>query len=186
MGAIITSRSTAAQLSAFTDPVSGALITVPLEHRQIHAGITYTVDAVEVNLAANGSIDLLVRLPATVNAYMVYRAYVDGQGQLFIYESPTTTNDGTAQTPMNHNRTLSTPESAQVSVFLTPTVSDVGTALLPGVWLGSKNAFVTFAPLRERDEFVLKAGRDYLYRLTNTGSGANDASLGLQWYELAA
>lgn len=164
-----------------TDPISDIPITLDLAHHQLHEGESHQVTIAPAALALNNSIDLRLVVgnltPTTRTPHVTIEADATTEAWLYLYETPTTTGDGTPQTAYNRNRNSATVPN--MAVYLAPTVKAVGT-LSSGWIIGSG----TRGGGAQRDslEWDLKANTVYLVRLTAKAASC-DAALRLQWYE---
>jgi len=166
---------------ADVDSISGGLILIDTVHARIHAGQFFTVNHLNLALADNATIVFLIRTGSRV-AHARPFAVVGGDAQFEIFEGPTVTVDGAAQTVVNKNRLSS--NTAETLVFLTPTTTGDGTELddhliVGGVGpvqsIGSEGSFA--------HEWDLNVNTEYLLRLTNRAGAAQPAHLQFDFYE---
>lgn len=167
---------------SYGDRASLAGISIDTVHARIHEGVAYTVSALAASLSDAGDLDVLFRTPAAGAVHMRVSAAIAGDGELRIYESPTTSADGTELDVVNRNRLSS--NVAGSAAFEGPTVSDPGTliggpTLLPG-GTGGRAGAATASPIGEH---ILKFSTDYLLRLTNQAGQAHRAGLEALFYE---
>lgn len=164
-----------------TDPISDIPITLDLAHHQLHEGESHQITIAPAALAINTSIDLRLVVgnlaPTTRTPHLTIEADATTEAWLYLYETPTTTVDGTPQTAYNRNRNSATVPNMQA--YLGPTVTAVGTLL--SAWIigsGTRGGGAT----RDALEWDLKANTVYLVRLTAKAASCN-AALRCQWYE---
>lgn len=160
------------------------VIMVDVNHQRNHDGrafYAYKLAPDSAPLAALASIDIVLASPAGVYPHLTVEGLCLGDAELYIYEG-TSTNGGTAFTPINRNRNYAISNPSEVAMVINPTVTAVGTEIdaeiIPG-GVGKKSGGGTAGSL----EYVLKPLTNYLFRLTNVNGTAHAASLTLEWYE---
>lgn len=160
------------------------VIMVDVNHQRNHDGrafYAYKIAPDSAPLAALASIDIVMASPADVYPHLTVDGLCLGDAELYIYEG-TSTNGGTAFTPINRNRNYAISNPSEVAMVINPTVTAVGTEIdaeiIPG-GVGKKSGGGTAGSL----EYVLKPLTNYLFRLTNVNGTAHAASLTLEWYE---
>lgn len=160
------------------------VIMVDVNHQRNHDGrafYAYKIAPDSAPLAALASIDIVLASPAGVYPHLTVEGLCLGDAELYIYEG-TSTNGGTAFTPINRNRNYAISNPSEVAMVINPTVTAVGTEIdaeiIPGGG-GKKSGGGTAGSL----EYVLKPLTNYLFRLTNVNGTAHAASLTLEWYE---
>jgi hypothetical protein len=160
------------------------VIMVDVNHQRNHDGrafYAYKIAPDSAPLAALASIDIVLASPAGVYPHLTVDGLCLGDAELYIYEG-TSTNGGTAFTPINRNRNYAISNPSEVAMVINPTVTAVGTEIdaeiIPG-GVGKKSGGGTAGSL----EYVLKPLTNYLFRLTNVNGTAHAASLTLEWYE---
>lgn len=160
------------------------VIMVDVNHQRNHDGrafYAYKIAPDSAPLAALASIDIVLASPAGVYPHLTVEGLCLGDAELYIYEG-TSTNGGTAFTPINRNRNYAISNPSEVAMVINPTVTAVGTEIdaeiIPG-GVGKKSGGGTAGSL----EYVLKPLTNYLFRLTNVNGTAHAASLTLEWYE---
>ena len=152
-----------------------AVPTIMSDHSHIHKGEAYSASDKVTGLNTGDSFDILLKNPAgNFPHFRVFEFDSDkSPGDIFIYEAPTTSADGTPLTLNNLNRNSSnTPD---LSVFTEPTLSDVGTRLEYHQITGTKAS--GGSSQSATTEWILKTNTDYLVRFT---AGANGTIIG--WY----
>lgn len=160
------------------------VIMVDVNHQRNHDGrafYAYKLAPDSAPLAALASIDIVLASPAGVYPHLTVEGLCLGDAELYIYEG-TSTNGGTAFTPINRNRNYAISNPSEVAMVINPTVTAVGTEIdaeiIPG-GIGKKSGGGAAGSL----EYVLKPLTNYLFRLTNVNGVAHAASLTLEWYE---
>jgi hypothetical protein len=164
-----------------TDPISDISVGIDIAHHQIHEGETHQYTYSPTALANGDSLDhrLVVGdlAPTTRTPHFVAEVDATAETWVYLYETPTTSGNGTQQTVRNRNRNSST--TPNMTVWLAPTVSNAGTLL--GAWIiGAGNK--TGGGSRESLEWDLKANTVYLVRVTAKATG-NTVCQRYMWYE---
>ena len=169
------------------DPYAHAFTTIQEEHRLIHDGMGFQITHYVASLAASGSAELLVAVPA--GTFPHFRKYTTtatgGPVRMRVYEGTTTSDDGTGITSFNLNR--NSTRSASTVITHTPTISADGTLIetllhpTPTA-IGANVGGVTGPDVGE--EWVAKPSTKYLYRVTNDSAGAVAVCVYAFWYEI--
>lgn len=155
---------------------------VDVNHYRLHEGrafIAYYLQNGVTPLADGASINVAIAANAGYTPHLTIGAFCGGDSTLYVYESAAASG-GTAFTPVQRNRTVTT--ASNVAMTINPTVSATGTELykefLPG---GAKKK--AGGGGGESLEFVIKPLTNYLIRLTNISGSAQVAEITLEWYE---
>jgi hypothetical protein len=163
-----------------TDDVTGALVTIPVVHHEVHEGETFIVSFASTAIANNANIAILLRTGNSRYGHLSWYASAGGDAEFELIESPTVTSAGTAMTEFNAKR-YST-ETAQITAFHTPTVAG-GTIIIDAIIGGGTGGTSSGGVLRSGAEIILSTNTDYLLRLTNIAGNAQPAGLVVEWYE---
>ena len=162
------------------DPISNMPVVIDAAHHHLHEGETHQYTYAPAALANGNNLDhrfVVPTLTATTRTpHLVIELDSTGESWLYLYETPTTSANGTLQTVYNKNRNSATTPGS--TVYLTPTVTAVGTLI--SAWIvgsGEKSGGST----RESIEWDLKSNTTYLIRVT--AKNANNISLRFIWYE---
>ena len=107
----------------------------------------------------------------------------DGKSQVFLYESPTTTDDGTGLSEFCMNR--ETVVAPTVTLFRDPTVSADGTELECGV-TGQAGKFTAGGGTISGAYWLLKPNTNYLIKVTNDSGGVAGIAIHYEWHEHVA
>lgn len=166
-----------------TDPISDVAVNIDFTHHQIHEGETHQYIYPPAPLASGSSVDLRFVIPAGLAAttrtpHMVIEVDATAETWVYLYETPTTTGDGTLQTVVNRNRNAAAVAPAS-TVFLAPTVTAEGTLLSSWI-IGSGSQ--TGGGSRDSFEWDLKGNAVYLIRVT-AKAASDDVCIRLVWYE---
>lgn len=165
------------------DQTSNGLITIATQHRRTHAGLLYTVGAVDQALADSASIDILIRTGPLQVAHMQFFGSVGGNCLGFLYEDPDIDADGVSIPAMNRNRV--SQNVAQTTVFSGPTigVGGPGTELIPVLIPGGSKTAGSGGSRETFNEFILDFNREYIARITNISGAVQPVSIEILWYE---
>lgn len=163
-----------------SDVLSGIPIWLDLAHHNLHEGESHQVTYAPAAIANGATLDhrLVVGdlAPTTRTPHLVIELDSTGESWLYLYETPTTSANGTLQTAQNRNRNSAIVPN--MTVYLAPTVTAAGT-LLSGWIVGSGER--SGGSGRDSIEWDLKANTVYLVRVVS--KGANNIALRLMWYE---
>ena len=163
------------------DKISQGAYIISDLHYRTHQGKVFETCNIFAGVADDANADILIKVGANKELHFVVAAASGGDSYFYLYETPTTSANGTSLAIINRDRDSAITSDA--TAFHTPTVSDVGTKLncelVPG---GTKNQAAggitgTFA------EWNLKVNTNYLIRLTNKAGVAKDISITPLWYE---
>lgn len=163
------------------DPSGGVAVNDELQNA-IHSGNAYGLDA-DGTIAATSSLYFLGITGAKQIHFDVISAdFQKGGVRLWLYEAPTVTANGTAQTTANLN--FASANVSTMSVFLSPTITANGTKksskFFPLTGVG-----VNVAP-RSGDIAggrILKPNTKYLFRLENTDSSTCSFGANFVWHD---
>ena len=163
-----------------TDPISDVPVTILYEHHQLHEGEAHQYTYAPAALSSGSSVDLrfvVGDLTATTRTpHAVIEVDCTVETWFYLYETPTTSANGTQQTVYNRNRNSSTTPAS--TVWLAPTVTSPGTLLTAGIIGSGRNG----SSSRESVEWDLKTSTTYLYRVTAKAASDN-VCIRLMWYE---
>lgn len=164
------------------DPESGFAVYEEHTHA-IHKGQSFGFDT-DGSIAAGASVLFLGKTGAKQIHFDAFNGgFSLGGIKIELFESPTTTADGTAQTPYRLNRAIVNTET--MGLYATPTVTANGTKI-GGVFLpasgGGANANPTEGGVASGR--VLKENTNYLFKVTNTGAvTAITYGIVFEWHE---
>ena len=164
-----------------TDSVSGAVKTIDYEHSQVHAGDAYLVNG--KHTIANGATSyFLLKNPAATYPHLRLISITASAGPMDVYffESPTTSADGSGMSEINYNR--NSLNTASLAAYSGPTVSVDGTQLEYLLITGTKHE-AGAGNDGAQTEFILKPSTNYLIKVTNNSGASVDYALKLFWYE---
>jgi hypothetical protein len=172
-------------VGAGVDAPTQASVSISEIHHFIHLGIFFSAWAINDALSNNSVIDMLID-PNNAVPHIRGIASIGGNGRFTLYEAPTVSNNGNAITAFNKNRMSS--NTAQTQLFLGPTVSSTGTAIMDRLVEGGTGSGIfstaTGGESSIFEEYVLNRDRLYLMRLRNISGATRIASINLDFYEL--
>lgn len=169
----------------------GAILSIPVEHHEIHCGDSYTAHHV-ADLGNGASIDYLIITPdwgdpvdgddpmgnQTVKvAHFIGEISGESETTVYFYEAPTITNNGTALSVNNRNRNSANVD--YLSIYQGATISAVGTELEHNVFGSGK---LVGGGLNRTDEWILKNNTAYLMRVINNTTSSNYHTIRFQYY----
>lgn len=162
------------------DKVSASQVTVDYSHHEVHEGSAYVHRSAHTVLKA-GVLDHLIVTPDTARwSHMVIGVEAIGSTiEVILYEDTITSADGTPMTVINRNRNHA--DDNTTTVFLTPTITNVGTPISDNSFGAGRNS--AGGGGRDAQEMVLRQGTKYLLRLIEADIEATTINVVLDWYE---
>lgn len=158
------------------DVISNIPVFMDFDHHQLHEGETFRWSVYVSSLASGVSKDIRlvvpnITIPSGVNPvglcpHFRFEVVADSNGQLFMYETPTFTGNGTY--------------TSKLQIWEDPTVSVVGSLIWQGVNFAAKQSAGHIDTAES--EFVLKNNTSYLLRYTS-GTAGLKLLLRMVWYE---
>ena len=163
------------------DKVTEALASIGIPQCQVHIGAMFAVHSFDEDVADDGTVEWLISVGSVNDVYCTFSLTSTGSSLLEIFETPTTTEDGSGLASVDRNR--STDNSSTTSVFMGPTISVDGT-IIDAIFVGGGNIGAntiggdTMSPVG----LVLPQG-NYLLRATNKAGAAADIFIHMDYYE---
>lgn len=155
------------------------VVVIDTIHDRMHRGQFFTAGLVNLALANNGTLELLLRV--STGAHVRFAANNGGDARVQLFENATFSDPGSAVTRVNRNRFSS--KTAKTLISSAPTISDDGDSIFDKVLAGGSGFFFTSGgELGSFEEYILSPG-DYLFRLTNLSGSTQPADLQLDFYE---
>lgn len=162
------------------DVISSIPVVLLFEHHQVHEGEAWQALYGPIAILSNAVVDHLIVVAAvdatTRTPHMMVELDSTGEVWQELYETPTTSANGSAVTSYNRNRNVA--GSPTTAIYLTPTVSAAGTKISALIAGSGQNAG---AASRASAEWDLKSNTKYLLRTTS--KGANNICMRFQFYE---
>ncbi len=165
------------QISAFG---KFALPTVSNEHNNIHGGNFFTAQVANAALGASALLYIEIIIPEEIELHLKQVSFYNGDdGHFELVEAPTLTTGAAVLTAFNRWR----PSIKLSNILLksNPTAISSGVVLDEMYFKGTNQAPGTL--ITSDWEWVLKSDTTYLIRLTNNGTGSEQALLKANWYE---
>lgn len=168
-------------IATATDATGGIYVNNEMQHA-IHSGNAYSFDY-DGTLGATSSLYFMgVTGAKQIHFDSIHADFQKGGVRLWLYEAPTTTADGTAQTGVNMN--FASIKTSTLSLFAAPTVTSNGikkiSHFFPLTGVGVNVAPQTGDVAGGR---VLKQNTKYLFRIENTDSSACTFGINFIWHD---
>lgn len=166
--------------NVLVDHDDNALIVMDETHSNIHRGIFFELSLIDLAVAADANMDILVSIPAGVEAHMRMEGEAGNSMQTYLYEAPTVSANGTQVFGVNRKRKL--PVNApEILTYSGPTVDTTGTELFHGLILATKQTVGSGGTFKE---WYLAPSTLYLLRISNDiTNSVTPAVMTLDWYE---
>lgn len=142
------------------------LVTIDDINDHIRAGKVYT--HIDVHEIANGGIyyHMVVTPNSALQPQFTYSISATAECQIFLYEEPTVSANGSETSNYNHNRNNSTANA--VLIYHQPTVSSAGT-MLEELKIGGTGGNKQGSNLAS-DRWILKSNTKYLIKVISNAS----------------
>ena len=165
-----------------TDSISGNVAVIDTDHYQLHQGRTFHFSELISSLGNGSNQDYYIVSPSGAHLRFWTIHANTGPITITLYENPTISDNGSAQTVQNMSRFSS--NTTGLILYKSPTVSNVGTRLEFDILFPSKKDAAGATddnPL----EWILKTTNTYLIRVNNGSGGATDVHFKIQWYHIS-
>jgi hypothetical protein len=166
---------------ALTDEITGAAVTIPVVHHEVHEGETFSQSLFSMNNPDGTDIVLMLRTGATQYGHLTFTVTAGGDAQVRLHENPVVSASGNVFTPRNMKRTEG-DGAAQIVLSGNPTYTD-GTILTNFLVPGGTGGNAQGGVGRMGTEWILRLNTDYLIELTNIAGNNQPLSIVAQWYE---
>ncbi len=166
-----------------SDQITGAVVTIPVVHHEIHEGETFSASYKSADgapIADDAPIEILLQTGLKY-AHLVFSVAAGGDAEIAFYEGTTVSDVGTALTENNMKRY--SVNAATVTATYMPTITADGTLLLNIFLPGGTGPQALGAVARENTEWILTPSTLYLVRGINRAGTAQPMSNVVQWYE---
>jgi len=161
------------------DSSTNSLQVIDYSHHEIHSASHYNRKNWLDITGAGTTVDFLIVTPDTTKwAHLVYEFAGEAEFTLTAYEATTTSADGTPLSTFNNQR--NSANTAGVTLYSGPTVTDVGDEIWATKIGSSRN---DTEGSRNDDEWVLKQNTKYLLRVVKVATGTHWFAYNLEWYE---
>jgi len=163
------------------DP-TGSLSTVTEPQNAVHSGDAYSFD-LDGSVPATSSLYLMGATGSKQIHFDLFLANLQKGGiRLWLYEAPTTTANGTAQTPINMN--FNSTKTSTLSLFLSPTITANGTKKVSEFFpLTGTGVNVSPATGEIAGGRVLKPNTKYLFRIENIDNSSCLFGIVFEWHD---
>lgn len=157
-------------------------VEIDFIHHVIHEGLRYTVHDLATVSAATPKIYLIITPNTSTRVHIVFEVEGGAAGvKVELYEGTTTSDNGTAITPINNNRNSSNVTT--LSVYKGPTVTLDGTQLTVEQSGSASVGGKVSGHAEFEEEFVLKQNTNYQLKIT-TLADLVSVSTQIGWYEV--
>lgn len=169
------------------DVISNLPVVIEYDHHQIHEGETFRLSTYTPSLAQNSVKELRLSVPiitagtlniAAVCPHFRFEIVTSDAALINIWEGVTATTAGTERLPINLERNGT--YVSKLKVFEDSSAPTTSTMLWQGFTTVAKNNAGGIDG--SANEFVLKSGTDYLFRVTSQAS-SNKVLTRFLWYE---
>ena len=150
------------------------------ERHAINNGNLFQIDYT-TDLGDSESGDVLVITPNSTSwCHLTYDLQTEAEAHFYIYENPTTTDNGTLISAFNKDRNSSTTDTT----FFYDTPTGVVSTDLSAI-SDTYTCACTRIDQNNFGEWILKQNEEYLFRVTNATTDSNHVSLRFIWTEHA-
>lgn len=164
------------------DALVKALTIITTPHHMIHEGKGFIASNYFADVADATNALLRILVGANKELHATLSVAVQGNGDLKISEGTTYTNNGTAVTIYDKNRT--TGNASDALCYHTPTIDAFGPTIFRSHVPGGTKQRALGSVRTNGEEWILKKSTDYLFRFTNRGGDDMDISIELEFYEV--
>lgn len=165
-----------------SEDISGMAAVQSFNDFGLHKGIAHQGSWTFSGTAAGEFEQTMLICPDEWDCHASIMMNSGGDAIFELYESPTVTTSGTEQDPRTLNRSFAVEggERAFARGFVSPTLADAGYLLTRQLLPGGIGAI---AGAEANDEWVLRRGRAYVFRLYNWTAGAELLGMRVKWLE---
>ncbi|MHA1210823.1 MAG: hypothetical protein ACTSSH_00030 [Candidatus Heimdallarchaeota archaeon] len=158
---------------------SGGITSVRAVHYRIKESKEFYANYCWADIADTNSVYFLIKA-GDKTPHGNIGIMTSGKANLFLYETPTITGDGTAVTPYCLNR--ETDASPDATFFRDPTIGADGTELECAL-LGAAGKFSAVGGELSGAYWWFDHNKNYIVKVTNTSGGAIDIAIGYGFHE---
>lgn len=152
---------------------SGKITAQTVESFNLNKGYAFTVSHIATAFADDADFYFLIKCGDRA-IDLGYQTNVGGDCYGRIYESPTTSSDGTPLSIIANNRSNILTDGC--TFFHTPSVSDDGTLMAEALIAGGSGKFSRVGGSSGLERWKLNPNTNYLIKITNKSGGAIDIS----------
>jgi len=157
-----------------------ALTVINTIRNRVHRGQMFSVNLVDLALAGDASIDILIQPNRTDGMYFVGSVIFGSDGRIELFENTVFSDKGTLINQINCNRVL--PLNSRAVISQGPTVSVDGTKIVDKLVTAGGSGQRVVGTNSVTEEFIF-ADKNYLLRLTNLSQSSTTISISLGFYE---
>ena len=159
------------------------LVTIEVEHHQVHEGKMFTIIGRTTDLGSGDSIDLLLNAPDSGTRVHAVTGFTPaGAGYAELWEDATALLAGATLTAYNNDR--NSANDTTLVVYSEPDSLTLATASrLQAHQMGGGQQNRFGREQRDHTEWILKQGTDYVVRFIS-GAASNDVTWEIQYYEV--
>lgn len=161
-----------------------SLVAISPEHYWIHQGLSYEAGFLwseGTAIADNANADFLIEAGAGMHA--IFEIAVGGDCEVRYYRNPTFSIPSPSDIVTPHNKNDYSTNISASSITANPTITDAGSLVVPKMLPGGGIFGTGAIDGGFSRETILKAGDDYLVRVTNRSGAATQISITAEWYE---
>jgi len=163
------------------DSIDSSIGTITSAHIKVHQGNFYNISKLFENVADDSNAEILLKVGSNKKLHFTTIVTVGGTSHVYLYESPTVSDNGTQLAIYNMNRSSSNTSDA--TAYYSPTVASAGTELSSVLAEGGTGPKAIGSQARNDGEWILEKSTDYLIRVTNKSGAVNDISIEIAFYE---
>lgn len=166
---------------ARVDALTASLRTIPPITASVADGNVYISTRIVDGLTADAFVRSLIQVPAGITLRLSAQTSAGATVETRAYEDPTWSDVGTEDPPTNLNR--GSPNTSQVTLTRSPTLSDLGTEIVPFLVPGGNGGN---APGGSSDqaEMILVGPRNYAFEVKNVSASPISINGVLIWIEV--
>lgn len=160
-----------------------AMIMLDFPHFESHVGDTYLCSyksADGADVADNGNISILLRV-GDIHAHVIASLAAGGDSEYYLYENTVVSGNGTPLSLVNKRR--DSPNTPLSTAYHTPTVTGVGFPLINALVPGGTGGNAQGSSEDHANEWILKPGLVYMFRLYNRAGNTQPLGLVVEFYE---
>jgi len=171
-----------AVVQALKDPITKALVTIDIEHYEIHEGDHYFIGGFETLANPGDTLEFVVTTPASsTHAHMNFVVSANSTLSIYVYEDASGVSGGSTATPINNNR--NSTKTSVLNVIKDPATISSDGSLIDSFSFGGTDKFSAHGGLAEtEEELLLNSDTTYLWRFTAGDSNVLVSYKGI-WYE---
>ena len=157
-------------------------ITITAPHYMIHEGKSFIASYAWDNVAHLSTAKLRIIVGANKALHATISVVAQGNAEFRIYEGTTYTDNGTAVTIYDKNRT--TANTSDALCYHTPTVNTSGPVIYHSFVPGGTKQRAVGSVRTNGEEWIFKKSTDYMLMLANESGDNMDASIEIEFYEV--